>query len=177
MTPKRWRERLLENRPNARPFVLYEDGKFTKDASILWSAYRAGSFPDLPEGLSPGDFGTALSALSERYTEMYVIDDANKVYGGRFGPVAFVGVRRNDALLDLEGQAFKWATPMNCLRCAVAFLHKQSWSKGVGVCLVKCGDDLKRFCDRIRKYGVLYYLGPQSQSSHLYWVRGRFGVE
>ena len=175
MSPKRWRERLLENRPNARAFVLFEDGKFTKDAAILWSAYRAGSFPDLPAGLSAEDFGAALSALAERYTEMYLIDDFNPVFDGKLGPVAFAGVRRNDAVLDLEGQAFKWATPLNCLRCAVCFLHKQSWSKQVGVCLVRTTEDMKRFLDRIRKYGVLFYLGPASKGNHLYWVRGRFG--
>jgi hypothetical protein len=166
---------LLENRPNARAFVLFEEGKFTQDAGILWSAYKAGSFPDLPEELSPEKFGAALSALAERYQEMYVIDDFNAEFNGRIGPVAFVGVRRNDALLEVEGQAFKWATPLNCLRCAVAFLHKQSWSKQVGVCLVKTTDEMKRFLDRIRKYGVLFYLGPSSKGNHLYWVRGRFG--
>lgn len=175
MSPKKWRERLLENRPNARPFVLLADGKFTKDAAILWSAYRAGSFPDLPEGLSAEEFGGTLSALAERYDEMYVIDDANEAYGGKPGPVAFAGVRRNEAVLDIEGQAFKWATSLNCLRCAVAFLHKQSWSRQVGVCMVKSTSEMKRFLDRMRKYGVLFYLGPSAKDSHLFWVRGRFG--
>lgn len=175
MTPKRWRERLLENRPNAREIKLYEDGKFTKDAAILWSAYRAGSFRELPEGLSTEEFGLALSAIADRYQEMYLIDDYNKVYDGRVGPVAFAGLRRNDAVVELEGHAFKWATSLNCLRCAVAFLHKQSWSKQVGVCLVKTTDEMKGFLDRIRKYGVLFYLGPSAKGNHLYWVRGRFG--
>lgn len=175
MTPKRWRERLLKDRPNAREIQLYADGKFTKDAAILWSAYKAGSFKELPEGLSIENFAAALSALAERYEEMYLIDDFNAAFGGKIGPVAFAGIRRQDAVIDLEGHAFKWATPLNCLRCSVAFLHKQSWSKQVGVCLVKTTDDMKRFLDRIRKYGVLFYLGPSAKGSHLYWVRGRFG--
>jgi hypothetical protein len=177
MTPKRWRERLLENRPNAREIRILEDGQFTKDAAIFWSAYKAGSFTELPADLSIADFGAALREIEKRYDTMYLIDDANPAFGGKFGPVAFVGVRKADAVVELEGQAFKWATPLNCLRCAVAFLHKQSWSKQVGVCLVRCNDDLKRFLDRIRKYAVLFYLGPAAEGSHLYWVRGRFGME
>lgn len=174
MTPKRWRERLLENRPNARQILLIGEDGFTQDAAIFWAGYKAGSFPELPPGLSPAQFGVALQGIAGRYSEMYLIDDVNPVFDGKVGPVAYAGLRRDSALVELEGGAFKWATPLNCLRCAVAFLHMQSWSKKVGVCLLKSGVDLKRFHDRLRKYGVLFYLGPQHESVHLYWVRGKF---
>lgn len=169
MTPKDKRDRLFrQSRPHARRILLIDEaGSYTKEASILWAAYKAGSF-DLAPTATQEEFAKVLHTLQQRYSEMYLMEDENLSYPA----VAFVGVMRNQVALQLEAIGFKWATPKNLLRAAVAFLNMQRHSTKCGVCLVK-GD--KKFLGRISKYGVLFYIGPVSKTEHLFSVRGRFG--
>lgn len=169
MTPKQARDRLFrQSRPHARRILLITpDGSFTKEASLFWAAFKAGSF-DLDPATTQEDFAQALALIQHKYSELYLMEDENSSHPA----IAFVGVKRDGVALQLEASAFKWATPKNLLRAAVAFLNMQRHSTKCGVCLVK-GE--KKFLGRLTKYGVLFYVGPVSKTEHLFSVRGRFG--
>ncbi len=172
-TPKEmWRTLFRAERPLIRKLAIKQGEGFTKDIGVLWAAYKAGSFADLPEGMNEADFLTAIEALQKEKT-VWLIDDFNPAYKDKRGPVAMACTSSADLIVSVEGCAFKWATKRNLLRCAASFLHLIRQSRATGVCMVKCNKAGETLMKHLMKYKVLYFMGCAAKDSYLYSARGK----
>jgi hypothetical protein len=177
LTPKQKREVLFRHsRPNVRKLEIKNAEGFTKDAAILWSAYRAGSF-NLPPDLPQDRFAEATALMCRQFDEMYIIDDASRGYKTGWGPVATVGIKKDGYLMALSAQPFKWATPKNVLRCAVSFLWFKSRATDAGVLMGAFTS--KDLPTHVRRYfndddlKPFIYVGRTGPTEWMYALRGR----
>lgn len=168
---KAQRDRLFrKSRPYIRPF---ED----KDWGILWAAYKRNSF-GLPEGMAQEEFMVALAPVLARHDSLFLIEDDSPAYQSKRGPVGLVGVFTDTWLIEPHADWFAWATKRNVLRCAVAWFQKVRHDKHVGACMVRARQKHEKFFTRLRRYGVLFYVGKvpngfEDGDMVLYSVRGK----
>lgn len=128
------------------------------DRSILWAAYKAGSF-DIPEGLVDTEF---LIALAQRFGNndlLWVVEDDHKGFKSGRGPVSLVGIKTDGWTYRPSAVFFKWASKRNILRCWVAFFQFIRSRKDVGVCVVEVREKEKEMPFRMRDYGLLFPRG------------------
>lgn len=177
MTPKRRREVLFkDSRPNVRKLVVRNEEGFTKDAAVLWAAYKAGSF-NLPPELPQERFAEASELMVRQFDEMFIIDDTSAGYKAKWGPVAAVGVKKENYMMALTAQPFKWATPKNVLRCVVAFLWYKSRATDAGVLMGTFGS--RELPSHVRRYfndddlKPFLYVGRTGPNEWMYALRGR----
>ena len=150
------------------------DGEqYSKDAGILWAAYQAKSFPDLPEALTPEQFAEAVDGLQKRFGQVWMIDDYNKAFKDKRGPVAMACTISHDLVVNAEGTAFKWATKKNILRVSAAFINMVRHSEKTGVLMVKANESSVGLCWHLKKYGLLFYVGKAAKEEYLFSHRGR----
>lgn len=139
---------------------------------ILWAAYKAGSF-DAPPEMTQEVFAEWVIDHSRAFKDLFVGEDKSKAFQGGLGPVVVVGVNQQNLLVEVVGQAFKWATKRNILRLSVSFLHMITLSKKTGVCMVKTDGRSQKLADHMKDYRLLFYIGKTGQDEYLYGVRGR----
>lgn len=162
MKPAERRKRLFrKSRPNIRPVVLMEDGKYGYDMGILWAAYKAGSFPLVEDReMSNDDFARYIIAHAMTMSEMVIAEDECGAFSAGRGPVAVIGMRNDGWTLEPHVDFFRWASRRSILRVVVAFMQKVRYSKEVGVCVVKCLKDSRTlFRHASEDYGVLHQAG------------------
>lgn len=174
MSPKERRDRIVKkNRPNFRKAeLLADDGSYGSDMGVLWAAYKAGSF-EAPADMDQGDFAKWILMQAQGYTTLLVGDDKCKAFSSGFGPVCLAGTKRDGLLVMVEGQAFKWATKKNLVRCSVAFLNMMRLSGKTGVLMAKAQAGGKKLMDHMNKYGLMYWIGKCDTDAHLYSLRCR----
>lgn len=165
------RDRLFrKDRPFIRPFE-------EKDLGILWAAYKRGSF-ELPSGLDQTEFLETIAPYLRQWDSLFLIEDESGAYQSRRGAVGLVGVVTDGWTIEPHVEWFAWASSRNILRAAVAWFQKVRHDKHVGACLVRVKDRNEKFFTRLRKYGVLYYVGKVAGGYEgcdmvLYSVRGK----
>lgn len=146
------RERLFKK---SRPLVRkYEQS----DAGFLWSAYKNGSFK-FDEGLSQKDFLVELAKQYGSFDLLWIVEDENKNFKSGKGQIGLVGIKTDGWVYSPSAVVFKWATPKNVLRSAVAFFQMMRYQKFVGVCEVRTEKKDFEMMKHMEKYGVLYFRG------------------
>jgi len=174
VTPKERRDRLFKkDRPLVRRLEVMDGEQYSKDMGILWAAYQAKSFPDLPEGLTPEQFTNAVDSLQSKYDQVWIIDDNNGAFKDRKGPVAMACTNSQGLLVNAEGTSFKWASRKNILKASAAFINMVRHSEKTGVLMVKANEAGVGLCWHLKKYGLLFYVGKVSKDEHLFSHRGR----
>lgn len=174
MSARERRERLFrKTRPLVRRLEMLDGETYSRDAGVLWAAYKAGSFVDLPADLTAEQFGETLENLQKTFDQVWVIDDFNPAYKDRRGPVALACTKSFDLVVNAEGVAFKWASKRNVLRCAASFLNMLKHSKKTGICMVKGAKPQVPMLKHLAKYDLLYYVGKPSEGEWLFSIRGR----
>ena len=177
MKPKERRDRLFKSsRPNIRELSLVDHQGYTKDMSILWGAYKQGSFK-MPE-VSQEEFADYMMSEINPYQKKWLIEDANAKYESGYGPVGMVCAAYNGWELEPHLEVFDWATKRNVLRLAVSFFQMMRYDKSIGIVNVYSLKDSKNFFNHISKYGVLKYAakipdGDESGDRYIYYIRGR----
>lgn len=169
------RRRFLfkKSRPLIRKLVIMEGDKVSRDIGVLWAAYKAGSFPELPVDMDEDQFLGAIDALQKSKGQVWLIDDFNPAYKDKRGPVAMACTSTVDLVVNAEGCAFKWATKRNILRCSVSFLHMIRRSKATGICMVKCSAAATTLMRHLQKdYRTIMYMGKAAKGAFLYAAKG-----
>lgn len=176
MKPKERRDRLFKtSRPNIREMSLIDEKGYTQDMSILWGAYKKGTF-DLPEA-SQEEFAELMLKEVQPYEKKWIIEDNNKFCGG-YGAIGMMCAVYNGWELEPHFEPFSWATPRNTLRAVVSFLQMMRYDKGVGIVNVYSLKDSKDFFSHIERYGVLKYAakipdGDARGDRYVFYIRGR----
>lgn len=177
MKPKERRDRLFKSsRPNIREMSLVDQQGYTQDMSILWGAYKQGSFK-IPE-VSQEEFADYMMSEVNPYQKKWLIEDANTKYESGYGPVAMVCAAYNGWELEPHLEVFDWATKRNILRLAVSFFQMMRYDKSVGIVNVYSLKKTKNLFNHIAKYGVLKYAakipdGDERGDRYIYYIRGR----
>lgn len=159
MRPKQWRDQLFRgSRPNIRPLDLITDDGYGKDMGYLWAAYKTGSF-EIDQGLSQEDFSAKIIDYLVPFDYAWMIEDRNAKFQDKIGPVGWVAASFNGWELNPHFDKFSWATPRNIVRANVAFLQMMRYRKEIGVLVLWCMKEYSDFYKRLKKYGVLNYVG------------------
>lgn len=175
MTKER-RDRLFKSgRPHIRSLQIYDGDKYHKDLGILWVAHQKQPFYSLPENLDQVKFAQEILSLSKE-VELLIAEDVNTQYK-QTGPVAVIGVRSDGWKIEPHAEFFKWATPKNVLKVAVAFFQMARYRK-IGVCVVHSLTDSVPLFNKCCKYGVLKPVGqiPNGDprgDEFIYSIRGK----
>lgn len=168
---KALRDRLFrKDRPFIRPFQR-------EDFGILWVAYKRGTFA-LEQGLEQEAFIEAIAPYLQQWDSLWLIEDESRAFSAGRGAVGLVGVVTDGWTIEPHVEWFAWSSPKNILRAVVAWFQKVRHDKHVAAALVKAEQKNEKFFTRLRKYGVLYYVGrvPNGYPSGdmvLYSVRGK----
>jgi hypothetical protein len=171
VTPKERRDRLFKNgKPLVRKLSLLNGEGYSKDAAILWAAYKAGSF-SLPPDLTQEQFIEAMEAFFSRFAQVWIVDDKNPSFSGKQGQVGLVFTNMVEMIVDAQFGYFKWATKRNILRSTASFLNMIKNSSKTGICMVRT--EKRTLCDHLKDYDLLYYVGRSSEKEYLYSIRGR----
>jgi len=177
MKPKERRDRLFKtSRPNIREMELVNQQRYTKDMSILWGAYKRGSF-DLPD-ISQEDFAEVMIGATGPYQKKWMIEDSNSKFSDGYGPIGMVCAAYDGWELTPSLEMFSWASPRNALRAAVSFFQMMRYDKGVGIVSINSLKDEKNFYNHVSRYGVLKYIakipnGDERGDRYMYYIRGR----
>lgn len=173
-TPAEMRKSLFRgSRPLIRKLTIMDGEVFHRDIGVLWAAYKAGSFPELPADCDENGFLAIIESLQRDKGQVWLIDDFNPAYKDKRGPVAMVCTSSVELVVNTEGCAFKWATKRNILRCSVSFLHMIRRSKSTGICMVKCNKAATTLMMHLSKrYRELNYVGRAAQDAFLYAAKG-----
>lgn len=149
------------------------DGEqYSKDISILWAAYKAGSF-QLPEELSQQEFINQVEGNLEQYGNTWIVDDDTTVFASKRGPVAMVSTTSAGLIVEPRFVFFKWAKPRTILRVVVSFLNMIKHSTKTGIILVRVTKDKMLMPAHLKAYDLLHYLGRAGENEYLYSLRGR----
>ena len=140
---------------------------------ILWAAYKAGSFTDLPADMAQEQFAEAIEALERQFDHVYLIDDFHSAYKAERGPVALACTKSEDLAVSAEGVPFAWASKRNKLRSAAAFLQMHKHMKTTGILFVKGRADAVPMMRHLHKYDLLHYVGKPRAGEFLFSMRGR----
>lgn len=173
-TPAQMRKTIFRaEKPLLRKLAIIQGEGFTKDIGILWAAYTAGSFKDLPDDLDQAAFLSAIEGLQQEKV-VWLIDDFNPAYKDKRGPVAMACTATQDLMVHAEGCAFKWATKRNVIRCSVEFLQMVRRAKSTGICMVKCNKSTATLMKHLnKKYRVINFIGQAAKDSFLYAIPGK----
>jgi hypothetical protein len=175
LNAKERRERLFrKSRPAIRRLEILDGEAYSQDMSVLWAAYKAGSFT-IPAGLSQEKFVEAIEQGLEGYAQSWIIDDKSKSFAAGHGQIALVGTNTTGMIVEVKPLFFKWASKKNILRASVAFLNMLRHSKKTGIVLVRTQKEKMTLPDHLKQYDLLYFLGQSDESEYLYTVRGRGG--
>lgn len=167
------RERLFRrDRPLVRRLEIMDGEAYTRDVGVLWAAYQAGSFAELPSGLDDNGFLDYIDRLQKAHDQVWIIDDFNPAYKDKRGPVALACTKAFELVVNAEGCTFKWASKRNLLRCAASFLNMIRCSKRTGICMVKGRKEVLPLLRRLEKYDLLYFVGKTSPGEYLFSIRG-----
>jgi len=173
MSPKQKRDRLFgKSRPVIRRLEILDGENYSKDMSVLWAAYKAGSFP-MPEGLTQEQFVTEIENGVSGFSQAWIVDDKNKNFSSGRGQIALVGTTAAGMIIELKLMFFKWATKRNILRGSAAFINMLRHSKKTGIVLVRTQKDKMNLPDHLKGYDLLFYLGQSGENEYLYSARGR----
>lgn len=174
ISAKEHRERLFrKGKPQVRRLEIMDGESYTRDIGVLWAAYKAGSFPDLEADMAQGRFLDAIEGLQTLHDQVWVVDDENRVFSGKIGPVALVCTKANGLLISVEGVPFSWASKRNRFRCAGAFLNMIRHSKKTGLAMVKGTKTSLPFLRPLKKLDLLFYVGRVDVDQYLFSMRGR----
>jgi hypothetical protein len=173
LNAKERRERLFKNsRPVIRRLEILDGESYSKDMSVLWAAYKAGSF-SIPPGMTQEQFVAAIEQGLSDYQQSWIIDDKSKSFAAGHGQIALVGTNTTGMMVEVRPLFFKWASKRNILRASVAFLNMLRHSKKTGIVLVRTQKEKMTLPDHLKQYDLLYFLGQSDESEYLYSVRGR----
>lgn len=151
---------------------MLDGDQYSKDVSILWAAYKSGSFP-LPEDLGQGEFIDNLEQALTQFSATWVVDDDSSVFSSKRGPVGMVSVSTVGLIVEPRFVFFKWATKRNMLRLVVSFINMIRHSKRTGLILVRVPQAHKSMPDHLKKYDMLHFIGKSAPNEYLFSVRGR----
>ena len=172
MSPKERRDRLFKNgKPLLRKLSLLNGEGYSKDAGVLWAAYKAGSF-SLPPDLTQEEFISALGEQLSQYDQSLIVDDGNSSFSSKRGQVGIVLTNSIGLLVEAQFGFFKWATRRNILKGAASFLNMIKNSSKTGICLIRSGKN-RTLCEHLKDYELLYYIGRSNENEYLYSIRGR----
>lgn len=176
---KEKRDRLFKRgRPVVRKIVLEVDGKPSIDVGIMWVAYKKGGFELFPKGMQENQFYEYIVELSKE-VGMFMIDDYNKEYGDKMGPVSFVSIAYIGNKIEPHADSFHWATPRNILAGTVSLFQMIRYQK-IGCSVTYALEKSKPLFDKVTEYGVLKYVGkipngdPHGRGDeYIYTIRGK----
>lgn len=140
--------------------------------SILWAAYKAGSF-HFPPDLTQEDFVSRIEKEFSVYTQVWIVDDRNSSFSSGRGPTGLFLTNVMGFIVEPRVAWFKWATKRNMLRAVAAFLNMVKHSTKTGICLVRTTNGDRVMADHLKDYDLLHYLGRSTDNEYLYTVRGR----
>ena len=173
LTPKALRERLFrKSRPEARRLEILDGETYSRDLSVLWAAYKAGSFK-LKAALTQEEFVIQIEQIMTSYQHSWVIDDDNKSFSSGRGPVALIGANIIGLIIEPRALFFKWASRRNILRASIAYLNMIRHSKKTGIVLVRTERNHMTLPDHLKRYDMLYFIGKSAENEYLFSVRGR----
>ena len=171
------RDRLFKrNRPNVRPFNLYDGDKYHKDMGILWASYKRKPFKEIKEGLSQQEFAQQIEELNKD-AEILIIEDLNIAYDDT-GPVAILWVFSDGWEYEPHVEFFSWATKRNKLSCAVSFFQWMRFKRALGLCKVESLEESMPLFKKCVDYGVLKFSGrlrnidPRG-TLYIYYIKGK----
>ena len=173
MKPKDLKRLIFrESKPNIRQFVLMDGDKYSRDAGILWAAYKAGSF-SMPEGLTQEEFIAEATNTISGFRESLIIDDVNDAYPSGNGAIGLVLSNNAGMIVEPRFMFFKWANCRNVLRSSVAVLSMIRASNKTGIVLVRVDEARRKLADHLRKYDLLFFIGKSDVNEFLYSAKGR----
>lgn len=173
MTPKERKDLIFKkSRPLARKLAIMEGDNFSKDAGILWAAYKAGSFTIEP-GLTQEQFMEIIDTTFKTFQNVWIIDDDTSAYSSGRGPIGIVAANAIGLIVEPKFTFFKWATCRNILKATVAFLTMLKGSLETGIILIRSDDTTRGVTDHMKKYNLLYFIGKSGEREYLYSGRGR----
>ena len=169
------RVRLFKrSKPTVRSLEILDGEGYSRDVGVMWAAYKAGSFTNMPPDITQEQFLLFVENMQKRFNKVWLVDDRNKAFpSSGSGPVMLVGTNTNGLTITAEGMGFKWAKRANILRSVAAFLNMIRYSKKTGVCFVRGKRDVLPLLHGLKKYDVLYYVGRVSVDEWLFAIRGR----
>lgn len=147
------------------------------DMKWVWAAYRAESFPWMPQEMDQKGLEKFIVELSTKYQSLEIVEDENTGFSSGFGPIAIVGAFFDGWRFQPHVEFFKWVTDKSILKCTVAYIQKVRYRKGVGVVTIHSLPESKNLFDHVTKYGVLHYRGKIPNGSprgdeYVYSTRG-----
>lgn len=155
-----------------RRLEILDGEAYSKDLSVLWAAYKAGSF-HLEAGLPQEDFVENIEQSMKNYQHSWLVDDDSSAFASKRGPVALIGANTLGLIVEPTVVFFKWATRRNMIRVSVAYLNMIRHSKKTGVVIVRTEKSKMVLPDHLKRYDMLFFVGKASESEYLYSVRGR----
>jgi len=167
LNPKNNRDKLFKNiTPLVRPISI-------EDMRWIYGAHKLIGGTDEQK-----EFADKFANQMERYPEVFIIEDRNSKFKGKWGPVCLVPCIYNGWRLEPELQWFPWARNENRIRSTVAFLLYCRYSRDIGITLLHIPDRFKTFFRKIKKYVTLYQSarvpgGLQSGNDNIFYVRGK----
>lgn len=173
MTPKERRDRLFKSgKPLVRKLSVMNGEGYSKDAGVLWAAYKSGSF-EMPSMLTQEQFIQMIGVYFSQFGQVWVVDDGNGNFSSKRGQVCLVLTNTVNMLVDTTFNYFRWASKKNILRATASFLNMIKNSQKTGICIVRTTKDKRTVCDHLKDYDLLYYVGRTAHDEYLYSIRGR----
>jgi hypothetical protein len=173
VSPKEHRDRLFKNgRPLVRRLEILDGDQYSQDISILWAAYKSGSFSLSPE-LTQERFVSEIEEYFSKFNQVWIVDDRNSNFAKGRGQVGLVLTNVIDLIVEARFGFFTWATHRNILRAAASFLNMIKHSTRTGICLVRASGEKRVLPDHLKDYELLHYIGKSAKDEYLYSVRGR----
>ena len=127
---------------------------------VIWAAYKAGSLPQIPEGIEQEEFAQIVTDWLARFQSSLIIEDYTKAFKSGRGPVAMIVVANDGEIIKPFGLSFTWATVRNKLRSLVSFLQMVKYSSDVGLCVLYGTFEEDNILQRQRRYGHnLWHVG------------------
>jgi hypothetical protein len=127
---------------------------YGEDIGIMWAAYKAGSFPEYPEGMEQEQFVEVLLNTLAQFDSLWMADDDNNSFGSGRGPIALFGLRTDGEIVKVHAKFFKWRRNRNILRTFVSFFHWMRYSRHVGVVVWRSEEEYFPLYFRMREYGL-----------------------
>ena len=169
LKPKDRRDRLFrKSKPFIRRLEILDGEQYSKDISILWAAYKAGSFA-LPMELSQAEFIEQVEKNLSQYSNTWIVDDDAMVFASARGPVAMVSTASSGLIVEPRFVFFEWARPRTILRVVVSFINMIKHSKKTGIILLRVGRENMTMPNHLK----FHYIGRSGENEHLYSMRGR----
>ena len=155
---RKLRDRLFKrNRPQVRPFNLYDGDVYHKDLGILWASYKRKPFDSIPSEMEETEFIEYVATLFTQ-AEVYLVEDVSKAFNEK-GPVVLIWIASDGWEYDPHIEFMAWATNRNKLASLVSFFQWIRFKRALGLCRIEAFKESAPLFNKCVEYGVLKFSG------------------